>query len=97
MNTALEDSNTGREKHGLVERVYDGLLNCQCPTLFIFSGKDLTAAEFLDAVFARRKFRKLIKSKRFERHDLEEADHTFSRRVWRDQVSQWTSSWIQSL
>ena len=33
---------------------------------------------------------------RVQRETLAEADHTFSRRVWRDQVSAWTGNWVTS-
>ena len=97
LDNASEDSEHEPQENGLVEQVYDGLANCRCPVLLIISGNDLTAAEFSDAVASRRGFRKLLKSKRFERRELVEADHTFSRRAWRDQVSRWTVSWIKSL
>jgi hypothetical protein len=31
-----------------------------------------------------------------EMRDLPEADHTFSRREWRDQIVGWTASWAKS-
>jgi hypothetical protein len=29
------------------------------------------------------------------RHDLGAADHTFSRRIWRDRVAEWTLAWLR--
>ena len=64
--------------------------------LLIMSGRDLTAAEFLDTVAASREWQQVLASSNVTRHDLAAADHTFSRREWRDQVTAWSRSWIQS-
>jgi hypothetical protein len=31
-----------------------------------------------------------------QQHTLAGADHTFSTRAWRDQVSDWTAQWVQA-
>ncbi|GGY25583.1 hydrolase 1, exosortase A system-associated [Pseudoduganella albidiflava] len=64
------------------------------PILLIISGADLTAQEFLDMVKASRQWRKLLAAPRVQRHTLHAADHTFSRREWRDQVAAWTAAWV---
>jgi exosortase A-associated hydrolase 1 len=64
------------------------------PILLIISGADLTAQEFLDMVKASRQWRKLLAAPRVRRHTLPAADHTFSRREWRDQVADWTAAWV---
>ena len=64
--------------------------------LLIMSGRDLTAAEFLDTVAASRDWQQVLASPNVTRHDLVAADHTFSRREWRDQVTAWSRSWIAS-
>ena len=64
--------------------------------LLIMSGRDLTAAEFLDTVAASRDWQQVLASPNVMRHDLVAADHTFSRREWRDQVTAWSRSWLQS-
>ncbi|WP_372740498.1 hydrolase 1, exosortase A system-associated, partial [Neptunomonas sp.] len=81
----------------LAEKLQASLRAYHGPVLLIISGKDLTAAEFDDAVNASRPFHKLLSQKRFSRVDLKSADHTFSRREWRDEVTVWTASWIQKL
>ncbi|SFF94840.1 hydrolase 1, exosortase A system-associated [Neptunomonas qingdaonensis] len=81
----------------LAEKLQASLKAYQGPVLLIISGKDLTAAEFDDAVNASRPFRKLLSQKRFSRVDLKSADHTFSRREWRDEVAVWTVNWVQKL
>lgn len=64
--------------------------------LVILSGNDLTAAEFKDSVARSPRWRKLMDQTRVSRHDLPDADHTFSRRDWRNQVAEWTIDWIYS-
>ena len=96
-DTAPDPDKLSAAGGGLAERVYDGLARCHCRVLLVISGNDLTAAEFLDAVASRRNFTKLLNTKRFERRTLAEADHTFSRRAWRDQVSRWTIDWLKDL
>lgn len=78
----------------LAQRFYSGLHDFQGPVQFIFSGNDLTASEFKDAVGASRKFGKLLKASRVQINELPEADHTFSRREWKHQVENWTADWI---
>lgn len=64
--------------------------------LLILSGDDLTAGEFKDTLTGQRRWRKLLRTKQVLRHDLPGANHTFSRRAWRDQVTLWTQEWIKS-
>jgi hypothetical protein len=65
------------------------------PILLIISGADLTAQEFLDMVKASRQWRKLLAAPRVQQRTLHAADHTFSRREWRDQVAAWTAAWVR--
>lgn len=81
----------------LAEKLQASLKAYHGPVLLIISGNDLTAAEFDDAVSASKSFRQLLTQKRFSRVDLKSADHTFSRRKWRDEVAVWTVKWVQKL
>jgi exosortase A-associated hydrolase 1 len=80
----------------LPERMRAGLARFRGEVLFIFSGSDLTAREFLDLAGGSPEWRKLLAAPRVSQQHLAEADHTFSRRVWRDQVVNWTASWIRT-
>ncbi len=62
--------------------------------LFIFSSADLTAQEFLDMCKASPSWQRLLAKPSVQQHTLDGADHTFSRRAWRDQVADWTSAWV---
>ncbi len=79
----------------LAERMAAGLQKYRGAVLLIISGRDLTAKEFEDAAQGSRLWRRLLADSRITRHDLAEADHTFSRCVWRDQVAAWTEEWVR--
>ena len=69
---------------------FDGLV------MVIIGGADLTGREFCDLAAATPAWKKLLSGPRVTRHELDGADHTFSRRAWRDQVAAWTSVWVRS-
>jgi exosortase A-associated hydrolase 1 len=81
----------------LPDRMEDGLRRFQGRVLFMLSGNDLTAQEFKDAVTRSRRWRRLLAGDRVTRYDLPEANHTFARRDWREQVACWTEAWVKSL
>ena len=89
-------SNEPCDLTSLPERMFDGLKRFKGKTLLITSGDDLTAQEFTDLVKASPKWQKLLGSPNVRHFDIPEADHTFSRHDWRDQVASWTREWIQS-
>lgn len=84
------------ELASLPQRMFYGLSHFKGKVLLIISGNDLTAQEFSDMVKGSREWRKLLASPQVTRLDLPGANHTFSRREWRDQVTVWTKEWIQS-
>jgi uncharacterized protein len=81
----------------LADRMAEGLAGYDRPVLLVMSGNDLTAREFDDAVSASPRWQKLIATGRMTRHDIPAADHTFSRRMWRDEVSAITIDWVRGL
>ena len=80
----------------LEARMAEGLSLFRGRVLLILSGNDLTAREFVDVTAASRRWRRLLAAPRVLRRTLPEATHTFSRRVWRDQVATWTGEWMRS-
>lgn len=80
----------------LPERMLNGLSGFHGKVLLILSGRDLTAQEFSEVVKASKPWQRLLASARVSHKALPDADHTFSRRAWRDQVSTWTGDWIKS-
>lgn len=80
----------------LPERMAEGWRRFTGPVLLILSGDDLTAAEFRDTVKASRRWRRLLARPQVTVRELTEANHTFSRREWRDQVTAWTQEWLKA-
>ena len=80
----------------LPRRMFEGLQRFEGKVLFITSGNDLTAQEFVDLVKASYKWQKLLESPSVKHFDIPEADHTFSRHKWGEQMVSWTREWIQS-
>lgn len=81
----------------LPERMVAGLERFDGPVLFILSGNDLTADEFRDTVASSSRWRALLTRAGVEREELNRADHTFSRRQWRDDVARRTGDWVARL
>ena len=81
---------------GLHGRMLEGMQRFHGQVLFIFSGADLTAQEFIDMTKASRRWQELLAAPRVQQQTLAAADHTFSRREWRDQVAAWTGEWVRA-
>ena len=79
----------------LPERMEAGLQRFQGAVLLVLSGNDLVAQEFKSLVDGSPRWRKLLAMGRVSRRDLPEANHTFARREWRDQVARWTEEWVR--
>jgi len=79
----------------LPQRMYQGLEHFQGQVGILISGNDLTAAEFEDMVKASKAWKKLLKTKAVEIRHVPQADHTFSRQVWRDQVAEYSLQWAR--
>jgi exosortase A-associated hydrolase 1 len=77
-------------------RMQTGLSRFKGKVLLVISGADLTAKEFLDMSNGSRTWRAMLAAPSVSRQTLAEADHTFSRRRWRDQVAGWTGDWLRS-
>lgn len=79
----------------LPDRMEDGLRKFRGKVLLMLSGNDLTAQEFEGVVAGSRSWQALLEDERVTRHRLAEANHTFARREWRDQVERWTEAWVK--
>lgn len=78
----------------LPERMREGFERFSGPVLLITCDSDLTAQEFIDMTRRSRPWRQLLKLPRVTHRTVVEADHTFSRRIWRDNVASWTDEWM---
>jgi exosortase A-associated hydrolase 1 len=90
------DDNRVPQREPLPDRMRAGLRAFPGRVLLVVSGADLTAREFCDVADADRHWKRLLAAQRVTRRDIDKADHTFSRRAWRDQVAAWTSEWVKS-
>jgi uncharacterized protein len=80
----------------LIERMSAALHSFSAPILLILSGVDITANEFVEGVRGNRRLHRRLQAPNVTRQTLDPADHTFSRREWRDRVAQWTREWLRS-
>jgi hypothetical protein len=90
------DAVAGGGNAPLPQRMAEDFGRFKGKVLLILSGKDLTAQEFGEAVRNSSRWETLLAAPRVARRTLPEADHTFSRREWRDQVANWTADWVRS-
>lgn len=81
----------------LPERLRVSQIGFGKPTLLILSGQDLTAREYEDRVAEAPDWQDWLRSECVTLHRLAEADHTFSRAAWRDQVADWSRDWVLGL
>jgi uncharacterized protein len=78
----------------LPDRMAWGWRRFQGSVLVILSGADLVANEFRDTAASAPAWNGLLEQPRVTLRALPESNHTFSRKVWRDQVAAWTLDWI---
>lgn len=76
------------------ESMLEGMSRFDRPILLILSGGDLTASEFADFAARDRRWRKLLRRRSVTHRKLEDGDHTFSRKEWRNKVADWTVHWL---
>ena len=93
---APESGESAADSAPLPDRMLAGMAKFKGKVLLILSGRDLTAQEFSDLAKGSSQWQRLLGASHVTRHALDEADHTFSRRAWRDQVSSWTGDWVKS-
>ncbi len=77
-------------------RMLESLQNFHRPVFLGISGRDLTAAEFLGAVNGSADWVHALRAAKLTRCELPEADHTCSRRIWRDALAAQIVSWVRS-
>jgi uncharacterized protein len=93
----VREAGGGAEPGGFIDRMRIGVEKLRCPMLLIISERDLTAAEFLLTVERSGPWQKALAALRLTRETVPGADHTFSRRAWRDSVAATSARWIGTL
>ncbi len=84
----------GRDDRPLPVRLCEAQLAYDNPTLLILSGQDLTAKEYEMRVTESAEWQGWMASEQVTVERLNEADHTFSRAVWRDRVATCSRDWL---
>jgi len=86
------------ENMPLPDKMAYGLRLFHKPVFIILSGNnDYVADEFRHLVRGSEEWQRLMSRYDIEKKEFPEANHTFSKREWRNQVEQWTLQWVKSL
>jgi len=83
-------------KTALPDRMHAGMRDFKGHVMMIIGGADLTGREFCDMANGNAAWKRLLNAPHVTQRRIDRADHTFSRRVWRDQVADWTREWMRS-
>ena len=80
----------------LPARLLDSLSYFKGRILIVLRGEDLTAREFSDLQKSSAPWRRLSSAPSVQQVELAGANHTFSRRDWREQVAHLSATWVTS-
>ena len=78
----------------LPERVFVGIQRYCGEIRIVLCEKDLTAQEFRLAAEHNVRYRKILRTANVSQVVVPDADHTFSRAVWRERIVELTSGWL---
>jgi len=84
-----------RTSASLPDRMCESLELYNKPILLILSGNDLTAKEFENVTGNSKNWRIILNRKNVLVKRLKEANHTFSKKEWKEFVALWTFEWIK--
>lgn len=79
---------------GYIGRMLQGLKKFKGPVHLVLSEKDLTAQEFIALMRHDKAWRAACKHRKIEVTKFEDANHTFAKSAWREQVETQTIDWI---
>ena len=77
------------------DRMAAGLRTFDGPVLLVLSGRDLTAKEFVDYGTSNPRWTGLLERPNVSRHDMNDADHTFSSDRWRNHLGTLVLGWLR--
>lgn len=80
----------------LPNRMLAGLQRFKGPWMMVLSGRDLIAREFETLVAGSPAWQAQVQRSDLQRHDMPDADHTFSSAAQRTQVVDWGLAWLRS-
>jgi exosortase A-associated hydrolase 1 len=81
---------------GFTEQMLDSLCHFTGEVLIVLADQDHTAQKFMSLCANNPRWRAANERPNVSTQVLIGANHTFSTREWRDQVSKWTNDWISS-
>jgi len=79
------------------DRMARGWAAFEGSVLLVLSGNDFTAKEFVDTTRSAPAWARALQHARLQRHDLSDADHTFTASAWRQRVDEITIAWLEAL
>lgn len=85
------------QEEDFVVGMLHGAEQFQHQMLFILSEKDLTAREFLEVTQTSNRWLAILGRNAAKTHKVKDADHTFSRLAWRQEVAAVAVDWLQGL
>jgi exosortase A-associated hydrolase 1 len=84
-------------RHTLAGEMLAGLECFKGRTLIILGEEDLTAREFLSLANNDKQWKRAVSRPQVSMHEVEGADHTFSKAVWHEKVCSKTIDWVKAL
>jgi exosortase A-associated hydrolase 1/exosortase A-associated hydrolase 2 len=72
----------------------EGLRRFRGPAMILMSGRDYIAREFEEVTGSSKAWHGLLDDPRICRRVLADADHTFSREIWKSQIVDWLAEWL---
>ena len=90
-------SSAKSSRRSFVQAMLDGLQQFQHSVMIVLSEEDLTASEFSSLIAHDANWRRAISNPSISLNTLPAADHTFSRAIWKEEVSRLTVEWIKGL
>lgn len=84
-----------KKRHSFVHEMLDGLKQFQHRVLIVLSENDLTAREFSSLISNQGEWKNTIEKPATSIITVQEADHTFSKKIWQDQIIQLTIDWVK--
>ena len=82
------------DKLTFIDDMLIGLKHFKGKALVVLSGNDLVSQEFQQLIEHNKDWRKPFTSSRIEKVMVKDANHTFSNKLWRNQVNDLTVKWI---
>lgn len=93
---AIDLIKTSAQQISLPDRIYHALTVFSENVLIILCDADLTARECDELIKSSKKWKNILKSERIKCHHLADANHTFSKQIWREQIGLWIIDWLTS-